>query len=58
MIHKKAPFRGRRMGDVKLKIKKNKIIFKDDLEPEIKKLILQMLQVDPKKRPKVADILK
>lgn len=45
------------MGDVKQKIKLGKINFKTDLEPEIKNLILKMLQVDPRKRPSVADIL-
>jgi hypothetical protein len=56
-MHKKAPFRGRRMGDVKLKIKKQKINFKKDLDPEIKQLIIRMLQIDPNKRPDAAEIL-
>jgi len=56
-MHKKAPFRGRRMGDVKNKIKKQKISFKKDIDPEIQKLIIQMLQVDPNKRPTVNQIL-
>lgn len=45
------------MGDVKQKIKIGKINFKSDVEQEIKNLILRMLQVDPKKRPSVAQIL-
>ena len=46
------------MGDVKLKIKQNKISFKSDIEPEVKDLITRMLQVDPKKRPSVSQILR
>ena len=46
------------MGDVKQKIKQRKINFKKDIEVEIKELILNMLQVDPRKRPNVSDILK
>lgn len=45
------------MGDVKQKIKKQKISFKGDLEPEVKTLIVNMLQVDPKRRPSVAQVL-
>lgn len=45
------------MGDVKQKINKQQITFKTDLEPEIKNLILHMLQIDPKRRPTVAQIL-
>jgi serine/threonine protein kinase len=45
------------MGDIKLKIKQNKVNFKNDIEPEVKQLITQMLQVDPKRRPTVTQIL-
>lgn len=45
------------MGDVKQKINKQKISFKNDLDPEVKNLILSMLQIDPHRRPSVAQIL-
>lgn len=45
------------MGDVKLKIRQNKINFKNDLEPEVKSLIKHMLQVDPTRRPTVKQVL-
>lgn len=45
------------MEDVKNKIKKNQINFKKDIQPEIKKWIVKMLNVYPKHRPHVKDIL-
>ena len=57
MIHKKAPYKGRRMEDVKRRIKENKVIFKKDVDPEIKKTIIYMLQMAPAKRPSVAQVL-
>lgn len=57
LFHKKAPFKGRRVEEVKQKIKENKMEFKKDLKDEWKKLIKLMLQIDPKKRPNVNDIL-
>ena len=45
------------MEDVKKKIKRNQINFKKDIQPEIKKWIVKMLNVFPKQRPNVTDIL-
>jgi hypothetical protein len=58
LIHKKAPYKGRRMEDVKKRIKENRVIFKKDIEPEIKSIIFQMLQMMPKMRPSVSEILR
>lgn len=57
MFHKKAAFKGNRVEDVKQKIKENRIEFRKDLNEEWKKLTLLMLQINPKKRPAVKDIL-
>jgi len=57
LFHDKAPFPGRSVEDVKKKIKRNQINFKKDVQPEIKKWIIKMLNVYPKHRPNVADIL-
>lgn len=45
------------MEDVKKKIKQNKINFKKDIQPEIKRWIVKMLNVYPKQRPDVKDVL-
>lgn len=57
LFHDKAPFPGRSVEDVKNKIKKNQINFKKDIQPEIKKWIVKMLNIYPKNRPHVRDIL-
>ena len=57
MLHKKAPFRGRRVNDVKKQIKRNQISFNDKTSEELKSLILSMLQVVPKRRPSSSEIL-
>ena len=46
------------MEEVKKKIKENRVLFKKDVEPEIKSIIFQMLQMIPKMRPSVKDLLK
>lgn len=58
LFHSKAPFKGRRVEDVKSKIKIGKIVFRRDLETPIRDMIKEMLQIDPKKRPHVSEILK
>ena len=57
LIHKKAPYKGRRMEDVKKKIKENRVVFKKDVHPQIKDIIFQMLQMIPRKRPSVSELL-
>lgn len=57
MFHKRAPFRGRKVQDVKNKIRKFQIEFKKGFKNEWKEIILNMLQKDPKKRPQVKDIM-
>ena len=57
LFHDKAPFPGRSVEDVKKKIKKNQINFKKDIQPDIKKWIVKMLNIYPKHRPHVKDIL-
>ena len=57
LFHKKAPFRGRSVEEVKKKIKLNQIVFKKDLDPEIRNWIIKMLNVYPKNRPHVKHIL-
>lgn len=45
------------MEDVKQRIKDNRVVFKKDIDPPIKQIIFQMLQMAPKKRPSVKEIL-
>jgi hypothetical protein len=45
------------MEDVKKRIKENKVIFKKDVDPEIREIIICMLQMAPKKRPTVQQVL-
>ena len=58
LFHKKAPFKGRNVSEVKKNLKQNKIVFKKDIDPEVKDWIIQMLNILPKKRPPVHKILK
>ena len=46
------------MEDVKQKIKENRVMFKKDIEPELKSIIFQMLQMIPKTRPSVSEVLR
>lgn len=57
LIHKKAPYKGRRMEDVKQRIKENRVVFKKDIDAEVRAIIFRMLQMAPKKRPSVSDVL-
>ena len=57
MFHKKAPFKGRRARDVKAKIQTGKIMFRKDLDPAVQDLVKSMLQINPRRRPSVAQIL-
>lgn len=58
MFHKKAPFKGRNVSEVKKNLKQNKIVFKKDIDPQVKEWIIKMLNILPKKRPKVSEVLK
>ena len=57
IFHKKAPFKGRRVEDVKKKLTKNVIEFKTELKKEWKNIIKAMLQIDPRKRPTAKQLL-
>ena len=46
------------MKEVMSKIKKTNIKFKKNLDSRIKKLILKILQIEPKNRPTCDEILK
>lgn len=50
MLHNRSPYPGRRVEDVKRKIKIGKITFKRGLEAPVKELLLRMLEQDPAKR--------
>lgn len=57
MFHNKAPFPGKNMEEVKMKFSKKEIIFKKDIHPEITKWVVKMLQIYPKQRPNIQEIL-
>ena len=57
MFHNKAPFPGKNMKEVELKLKEKNIKFKSKLNPEVTKWIIKMLQLYPKDRPSIKDVL-
>ena len=57
MFHGRAPYRGTRMDSVMNAIMKNIVAFKKGINSDIKRLIIDILIFDPKKRPTVNDIL-
>ena len=57
MFHKKAPFRGNDTETVKKNIKRNKIVFRKDINSEIRRITIKMLNMYPKHRPTVSEVL-
>ena len=57
LLHKRVPYQGRRIADVRRNMQMNKPYYKLDLDAQIKELIVQMLQRDHYKRPSLQEIL-
>ena len=57
MYHKKSPFITRDIGELSKMIESNRLCFKSGLDRNIINLILDILQIDPVKRPSALEIL-
>ena len=57
MFHKKAPFRGKNVNEVKASMGKKELKFIKNLDNDLIKAIVSMLKIYPKDRPKINEIL-
>ena len=56
LFHGNAPFRGNRMETILEQITQNRILFKKNVDPEIKDLIVKILKFYPQDRPGIDQI--
>lgn len=56
LFHGNAPFRGNRMDAILEQITQNRILFKKNVDPEIKDLIVKILKFYPQDRPTIEQI--
>lgn len=57
MTHLTTPFPKSQLTKIRQIVSENKLKFKADINPNVKRLILSMLQLDPEKRPSCSEIL-
>lgn len=57
LFHGNAPFRGNRMEVILEKITQNNFLFKKNIDPDIKDIVIQMLKFNPEERPNILQIL-
>ena len=57
LFHGYAPFQGSRMNDILDQITRDRIVFRTNVDPEVKDLVLKILKFDSRQRPDIGAIL-
>lgn len=58
LFHGYSPYKGKNAFEIFNNIKTKELVFKEDLDPRIQRLIRSMLQKNPLQRPKILDVIK